>query len=155
MNMVLFCIIKCNDELEGDIKVYTPSIASQPLIAAGHRERQKDRKYLDASTTRGFAFTPLVLETYGGIGPDFLAFMGKVADKIIARAQGSRQERVPAGSEGDGEEALVLDGILGGAVPVTRARSQIMLRWHRKISIARVRSIAERLVGGGLDSLVG
>lgn len=141
--------------IKGDGSLATPGIASQPLIAAGHRERQKDRKYLDASTSRGFAFTPLVLETYGGTGPDFLAFMKKVADKIIARAQGSHQERVPAGSEGDGEEALVLDGILGGAVPVTRARSQIMLRWHRKISIARVRSIAERLVGGGLDSLVG
>ena len=49
----------------------------------------------------------------------------------------------------------VLNCFVGGVLPAKQVLGRLHLRWQRNISIARVRSVASRLLGVGFDSLVG
>jgi hypothetical protein len=128
----------------------------EPLVAAAVRERAKVAKYGAAASAGCFAFVPAVLETYGGIGDSLHAFMKTVINKIVERRiGGTHRERVTGEDRESSPELVVLDGLVGGALPIGQIRGRLLLRWLRKLSIARVRSVASRLLGGGLDSLVG
>ena len=54
--------------------------------------KQKRTKYGEACSAQCFTFVPLVVESYGGIGRDFLKFM---EDIITAHAQGRGREGNP------------------------------------------------------------
>mmetsp|Transcript_14043 Transcript_14043/g.33972 ORF Transcript_14043/g.33972 Transcript_14043/m.33972 type:complete len:89 (+) Transcript_14043:2469-2735(+) len=44
---------------------------------------------------------------------------------------------------------------MGGAVPAAQVNSRLYLRVQKQINVARIRSIAMRLIGGGIDTFCG
>ena len=54
-----------------------------------------------------------------------------------------------------GDEGVVTTSLLSGGVPVSQTRCRMLTRWQRQISIARVKSVAARVIGGGLDVVCG
>ena len=71
--------------------------AAEKGYAAKVKERQKHRKYDELCVSRGFGFTPLAAETYGGWGAEAVAafkiIITKVADEIQHRTRGAVARR--------------------------------------------------------------
>ena len=118
-----------------------------PLHAAAESEKSKRRKYEAACTAQCFTFVPLVIELYGGIGRDFLKFMG---DIITAHAQGRGREGNPRAAR-DREMRRVAVGV--DEYPLNPCAADALIDWERRISVALMRSVGCRLLGGGVDFL--
>ena len=60
------------------------------MLAPGNfsknRERTKRTKYTPAASVLGASFIPLVLETFGHLGPSFLGFIKKLVNEVFRRA---------------------------------------------------------------------
>jgi hypothetical protein len=125
----------------GEVK-YISGI-KETLVASGKGEASKYSHYAGIPEEAGYEFYPLVVETTGGFGIALRAFLKRVIATIIRKkTSGIYTERVPGGGERD-----VLNGLMGGAVPVAQVNSR--LRVQKQINVARIRSIAMRLIGGG------
>ena len=123
----------------------------ETLVASGKGEASKYSHYAGIPEEAGYEFYPLVVETTGGFGIAFRAFLKRVIATIIRKkTSGIYTERVPGGGERD-----VLNGLMGGAVPVAQVNSRLYLRVQKQINVARIRSIAMRLIGGGIDTFCG
>ncbi len=107
-------------------------------------------KYKNACEASRFLFTPLVLEMYGGLGTALTSFMKKMVDVVALRSDDAarrRRRRV------DPEARMVADG--AEAYPSSTAKAQEHVQWERRISVALARTVGQRLLGGGVDAVVG
>ena len=100
-------------------------------VAAAAREGKKETKYGVASTRAGYSFSPMVMETTGFIAPGFIALIKKAATHAAGTVDTMRSEHLP------GQGALESPGGYAG---------RLYSRWLRTLSLARVRSVARRLV---------
>ena len=94
-----------------------------------------------------FTFVPLVIELYGGIGRDFLKFMG---DIITAHAQGRGREGNPRAARDREMRRVAVDV---EEYPPNPCDADALIDWERRISVALMRSVGCRLLGGGVDFL--
>lgn len=71
-----------------------PPVTRQLLVAATRVEEQKARKYAQCAAYAGETVVPFVLETYGGIGPQALRLVNKLAACMAADERTEYKERV-------------------------------------------------------------
>jgi len=133
--------------IKGNGQVVPRCRTTVPLHAAAASEKQKRTKYGEACSAQCFTFVPLVVESYGGIGRDFLKFM---EDIITAHAQGRGREGNPRAVR-DREMRRVAVGV--AEYPPNARAADALIDWERRISVALMRSVGCRLLGGGCDFL--
>ena len=61
---------------------YVAKAALGSLASAKLKEEEKRARYAGLARDEGHAFKPLALESYGGIGEDFLGFLSDVASRM-------------------------------------------------------------------------
>ena len=117
---------------------YLSAAASRPLGCAERRESAKRARHEEDVRRAGNTFTPLVLETYGAMGPGAEAwFRG-----CIAVAEIQRPEWLEEGQEATQEWERW-------------ARAQLSANWQRRISITLQRGNARVLRSGILRARAG
>jgi hypothetical protein len=78
------------------------------------------------------------------------SFMKKMVDVVALRSDDAarrRRRRI------DLEVRMVADG--AKAYPSSSAKVQDLVQWERRISVALARTVGQRLLGGGVDAVVG
>jgi hypothetical protein len=60
------------------------SSASTPLAITSRREKDKNNLYLHSAQTLGALFFPVVLESFGAIGPRGLDFLSRLSEEALA-----------------------------------------------------------------------
>ena len=100
--------------------------ATEEGAAVRRLERQKDTTYKALATKKHFLFIAMCMETYGRLGPDFIAFLTTIAEIAAKRNEGLR------------------------SVPTTRSMRQQFItrqlrRYMRQLSLVRVHGIAKRI----------
>ena len=121
----------------GDVSIVRPIEGVKPYACASEAateeeaavrrlERQKDTTYKALATMKHYLFIAMCMETYGRLGPDFIAFLTAIAEIAAIRNEGLR------------------------SVPTTRSMRQQFItrqlrRYMRQISLVRVHGIANRI----------
>ena len=117
---------------------YLSAAASRPLGCAERRESAKRSRHAEDVRRAGNTFTPLVLETYGGMGPGAEAwFRGCIAVAELQR---------PEWAEEDEEMGMEWE---------RWARAQLSADWQRRISVTLQRGNARVLRSGVLRARSG
>jgi hypothetical protein len=145
-DVIADCVITGMDNdkagLLGDVSLIHPVSAAgivkhrahiTPGACAAVREREKNQRYTQGGfcARQGYEFVAMVLETYGYMAPDFIAFLRRLAAAAAGNVDTLRM------NERDTSKAYA---------------GRLYTRWLRQISMTRARSVANRLRGASVQT---